>query len=42
MLRGSIGNKFLSIKWLIIDKEAAYKRMINYAKAVELENIGKY
>jgi hypothetical protein len=31
----------LSIKWLTVDKEVAYKRVINCNNAIELRNIGK-
>jgi hypothetical protein len=40
--RGSRGNNFFIRKWLIINEEVAYKRMINYTNAVGLRNIGKY
>jgi hypothetical protein len=32
----------LSIKWLIVNEEVAYKRTINCTNATELKNIGKY
>jgi hypothetical protein len=32
--------KYLGRKWLIINEEVAYKRIINCANAAELRNIG--
>jgi hypothetical protein len=34
--------QFLSRKWLVVNEEVAYERIINCANAVELRDIGKY
>jgi hypothetical protein len=34
--------QFLGRKWLTVNEEVAYKRIINLTNAVELRSIGKY
>jgi hypothetical protein len=36
------GTTSFSIKWLTVNKEVVYKRIINCTKAAELTNIEKY
>jgi hypothetical protein len=36
------GERFLCRKWLIVNEEVAYKRVINCTNVVELRNIEKY